>query len=213
MKVLAIYAFLILSFSSQAQTYTRGKKNIGFIAGGGLSATSTDKHFYSGNSGLHFNAGFGMQLYNAFFPSIQYRWMEPVVELASGETAKSPLHSVSIPFLIKYPLLGFYGGKSRRYECKSLGVSIVGGAQYNFNFGNLSYGDHSNNFELVGGFEFLPSRSGGSKSNMGNSLHIDVLYKFSLNSYASIDSRSWYSNQICVQLSLFKFKTYKFSNM
>lgn len=213
MRLIVPLSILLFSLTTHAQTYTRGKKNIGFIVGGGLSATSTDKHFYSGNSGLHFNAGLGMQLYNAFFPSIQYRWMEPVAEMESGETAKSPLHSIAVPFLIKYPLLGFYGGKTRRYECKSLGVSIVGGAQYNFNFGNLSYGEHNNNFELVCGLELLPARSGGSKSNMGNSLHIDVLYKFSLNSYASNNTRSWYSNQICVQLSLFKFKTYKFSNM
>ncbi len=208
--VIGLLTIWMIGMSSlNAQTYTRGKKNIGFTIGGANTLVNTNSQNFTSENGYSFNAGLSKRLFRVVYPSIIYKYTD--------NKSSGLYHSVSLPVLAKLPFWGIYLGKSKRYECKGVDLGFIIGPEYSFNFGDPpAYYGFSNEFFLDAGLQLVPSRSGGSKNNQKWSFHIDLIYKHGLSSYMKTDvypDETWKAHRIAIQLTLFKYRINKFSNM
>ncbi len=207
---LFLFTVLLISLPSQldAQTYTRGKQNFGITLGSGSTFINTETDNYKPNNGIFFNAGISRRFFKILYPSIVYQY--------SDNSQNGQYNSVSIPIHAKLPFWGIYLGKSKRYECKGVELSFIIGPEYSFNFGTpLINHELNSEFFLNAGIELLPSKSGGSRSNQKWSFHIDLIYKYSLTPYYRhlLKTNFFKGHRIGLQLSLYKYRINKFSNM
>lgn len=206
---------MLISLISEGQTYTRGKKNIGFTLGAGQNFANSSQKAFKNLGGHNFNIGISTQLGYFIYPSLIYKNQAQEIQLPTqNELYKYNYHSLALPVLLKIPVFGMYLGKSKKYECKGAEVSFILGPEYSLNFGSNPDGTNlKNTFFIDAGLEFLPSKSGGSKQNKKWTTHIDLIYKYGVNKYLSGDNLKYYNHQLTLQFSVIKHQVYKFSNM
>lgn len=223
-RFIRIILFLtaILPLELVAQTYTSGRKNIGFGAGYGYAFSNTHPWAYSGqNPGHTFSFRVTRKTASYFYPSVNYYFNKRSYEMKSGDTLSKILkldhHTVSPSVGMQIPLFSFFIGKSNKYECTDFDTYFNGGIEYMFNFGYN--GDNTsvmkNNLAFQYGLGFIISKTGSSKSIQGRDVFINIFNKRMMkeNFVLSPGNVKIYDSFFGIELLFIWNKTYKFSDM
>jgi hypothetical protein len=216
----ATLLFILCNFSIHSafgQAWEKTGKNFGLTLDGGMLYSSEKGSLFKGTPGTSFSAGVTMQKLGVLFPEIKYRYISrafaPIDTL--NTTGMLTHHGVGLSLLTKFYIGAISQNKSKHYECKALLFHVIGGLEYDLNFGAKANADIAlkNETYLMAGLGFIPSKSGGAKSVQSWNFHFDFLYQYDLSKNTTLNyynGEKWKSHCLLMRLTIMKHNVYNF---